>query len=170
MRKKAFISALALVASLALGACGSSGSAAPTTTTTSSTTTPTSANQVRNLTVTPAVRAALLAAGAASHGLSVADYTGLAAGQTFYAYDPATGKYWAGARLVPSSSSTPAQVANQDDGAYLLFTMVPGAKWVVYNDGLGGLAGAHCSIVVPPGVRTVWGWSLTTPCGVAPAG
>ena len=157
---------LAMVATGAIVLAGCGSSSPPTTTTTTTTTMP---SAVKNLAVTPSVRAALLAAGAASHNLTAADYTGLAAGQTYYAYDSATGTYWAGAALVPSASSTPAQVSNQDDGAYLIFTMLPGQHWVVFNDGLGGMSGAHCAVVVPAAVRTVWGWSLSTPCGIAPA-
>jgi hypothetical protein len=153
-----------LAAGCTLAGCG--GSSPPPTTTTTTTSAPAS---VQNLTVTTAIKTALLAAGAASHQLPVSDYTGLTAGLTFYAYDPADGLYWAGAQLVPSSSSQQAQVGAQDDGAYDLFTMVAGGPWTAYNDGLGNVPGSSCSISVPSAVRTVWGWSTSTPCG-APAG
>jgi cytoskeletal protein RodZ len=154
-----------LAAGAVLASCGGSSPPATTTTTTTTTTTPSGASGVQDLTVTTAIKSALLAAGAASHQLPVTDYTGLTKGLTYYAYDPGDALYWAGAQLVPSSSSEPAQVGAQDDGSYDLFTMTSGGTWTAYNDGLGTLAGSSCSIVVPAAVRTVWGWSLTTPCG-----
>ena len=147
-----------LAAAMTLAACGgSSGS----TTTTSTTTT--QAPQTQNLSVTSAVRASLLSAGANSHGLAVSDYTGLGAGETFYAYDPSTTTYYAAARLVPSPKSYQAQVSSQDDGGYNLFVRsasVPG--WTVYDDGLGGAMGSTCPIVIPASVLAVWGWKANS--------
>lgn len=163
MKRLATLAGLLGAGALALSACGSSSPPATTTTTT------TAAAAVQNLTVTPAVRAALLAAGAASHNLPVTDYTGLTKGLTFYAFDPTDQRYWAGAQLVPSASSMDAQIGAQDDGAYDLFTKASGGRWTAFNDGLGTLANATCTIVTPASVRIVWGWSTTTPCG-APAG
>jgi hypothetical protein len=99
----------------------------------------------------------------------VADYTGLTKGLTYYAYDPADALYWAGAQLVPSSSSQQAEIGAQDDGSYDLFTMAAGGAWSAYNDGLGTVPGSSCSVVVPSAVRTVWDWSQSAPCG-GPAG
>ena len=160
LARAAATAGLVVAVALALAACGSSSPSA-----TSSTTTTTSP-VAQKLAVTPALTADLLAAGAATHGLPTSDFTGLTSGDTYYAlYD---GKYWAGAQLVPSTSSQRAQVSVQDDGAYTLFTKAPGGAWVGYNDGLGGTTGSTCAIVVPSKVRAVWGWSLTTPCGAAP--
>ena len=115
----------------------------------------------KNLVVTPAVRASLLATGAASHRLPVKDYVGLTKGETYYAYDGANKTYYAGAGLDPSPSSMAAQVGAQDDGAYYLFTRAAGAsKWKIYDDGLGGADGAKCPITLPSAVRAVWGWTL----------
>ena len=61
-----------------------------------------------------------------------------------------------------------AQISAQDDGSYNLFVKSQGRPWVAYADGLGGAKGATCGIVVPLPVRMVWGWSLSTPCGIAP--
>jgi hypothetical protein len=168
---RAAAAALAVaVGGLLLAACGSSNSAAPPTT---STTTTVATTGAQNLTVTPAVRTALLAAGAATHGLPVADFTGLVKGTTFYAYDSATGTYWAGAALTPiagtSAAAQAAQVSVQDDGGYVLYTMPAGGSWTGYNDGLGEVPGSHCAIVTPTAVRKVWSWSLTTPCGGPPS-
>jgi hypothetical protein len=95
----------------------------------------------------------------------VANFTGLTAGMTYYAYDPATATYWAGAQLVPSQSSIAAQVAVQDDGSYDLFTRAAHGTWRVFEDGLGTLPGTVCAIVVPPEVRSAWGWAQGPPCG-----
>jgi hypothetical protein len=155
-----------VLGALTLGACGSTTSSSSSTT--SSTTTSLAAT-VQNLTVTPAIKTALLVAGAKGHNLPVKDFTGLRVGKTFYAYDPASGLYWAGAQLVPSPASMPAQVSVQDDGAYNLFTRTVSGSWIAYNDGLGTVPGSSCAIVTPHAVRVVWGWSTTTPCGGPPA-
>jgi hypothetical protein len=55
------------------------------------------------------------------------DYTGLAPGTTYYAFDPVTNTYYAAAGLVPSPHSLKAQVGAQDDGGYNLFTRVASA-------------------------------------------
>jgi hypothetical protein len=115
-----------------------------------------------NLVASPKVRAALVAAGAKSHGLSATDYTGLVPGQTFYGYNPASSTYWAGAGLVPSSSSQAAQVSVQDDGSYLLFTRSAGASWSAVNVGLAGVAGATCPLTVPAAILSVWHWKAGT--------
>jgi len=112
----------------------------------------------QNLVVTSALRTQLVQAGAASNNVPAADYIGLAPGSTYYAYDPATGTYWAGARLVPTSSSIKAQVSVQDDGGYLLFTKPSGGTWKVYPVGMTGVGGAACPVTVPAAVLTLWGW------------
>jgi hypothetical protein len=148
---------------VALAACGSSG--VPTTTTTSTstststTTSTTTVAEAENLGVTPAVRASLMAAGAAWHSLPVSDYTGLEAGGTYYAYDAATLTYYAASGLDASPSSVSAQVGDQDDGAYLLFTEHYGSDtWKVYGDGLGGAQDSVCPITIPTVVLELWGW------------
>jgi len=120
---------------------------------------PTTIASARLLAVTPAVRQSLLAAGAALHHLPVKDYVGLAAGTTYFAFDPSTATYYAAAGLVASQSSLSAQVGTQDDGAYNLFVKRSGAAaWTVYNDGLGGVQGARCAIALPAAVLAVWHW------------
>jgi|HubBroStandDraft_1064217.scaffolds.fasta_scaffold15902_7 hypothetical protein len=116
----------------------------------------------RNLVVTDAVRAALLQAGAALKGLPVSDFTGLVPGMTYYAYDAATATYWAGASLLPSSSSLQAQVSSQDDGAYLLFSMPAGGVWTAVNDGLGARPGSGCPAPVPAAILALWQWPAGT--------
>lgn len=111
----------------------------------------------KNLVVTDDLRTQLVAAGAKSHGLTSADYTGLTKGETYYARDGDT--EWAGAQLVPSDSSEQAQVSSQDDGSYLLFRRTTGGSWTVWDVGVaGGPEGSGCPVAVPVGVLAVWHW------------
>src|SRR5262249_18466326 len=117
---------------------------------------------IRNLVVSSAVRAQLLAAGAALHQLPVKDYTGLAKGETYYAYDPSTNTYWAGAGLVASPKSMKAQVGNQDDGAYLDFEKPPGSSWRASDAGTPGSSNYTCAVTTPSGVVSAWDWAAGT--------
>jgi hypothetical protein len=113
----------------------------------------------KDLSVTPAVIKSILQAGAAEHQLPTTDYTGLAPGTTYYAFDPVTNTYYAAAGLVPSPHSLKAQVGAQDDGSYNLFTRVSSANsWTVYNDGLGAAQDSTCPISIPASVLAVWHW------------
>ena len=154
-------------ATLALAACGtmsSGGSSAPSTSTTPATTMPrtTAAASAKNLVVDNTVRAQLLAAGAALHKLPTTDYTGLVPKETYYAYNPATNTYWAGAGLVASKKSMQAQIGDQDDGAYLVFDRPATGTWRAHDAGIPGDSHFTCSIVVPAGVLTVWHWTAGT--------
>ena len=156
------IPVLVLSSAFVLSSCGSGSATNPTTTipstTTVAVTTPTAVTQ--NLTVTPSVRLGLLNAAAAFHGLPASDYTGLLAAKTYYAFDPSTDRYYAAAGLVPKPSSYKAQVGTQDDGAYNLFTRRSNTStWTVFNDGLGGVQGAICPLVIPATVLKVWHWT-----------
>jgi hypothetical protein len=93
------------------------------------------------------------------NGLPASAYTGLVAGKTYYAFDPVTGTYWAGAALVPSNSSIRAQVSVQDDGSYILFSRQGGAAWKAQPVGLAGIAGTKCPTSVPPSILAVWNWA-----------
>jgi hypothetical protein len=149
----------ALVGGLLLSACGSSAPTVATSTTSTTTTTSTTGAAARNLVLTPGVRQSLLAAGAASHRLPVSDYTGLAPVTAYYALDPSTGTYYAAAGINASSNSLQAQIGDQDDGGYLLFTRPVGSStWTVYNDGLGAAQGSICPIKIPAAVLAVWNW------------
>jgi hypothetical protein len=112
-----------------------------------------------NLVVTGDVRSQLLQAGAALNGLSASAFTGLVSGDQYYAYDPATATYWAGAGLLPSSSSLRAQVSVQDDGSYVLFHRRAGAAWTAADVGQVDIGGTKCSILVPASVLAVWNWA-----------
>jgi hypothetical protein len=112
--------------------------------------------------VTAAIRAQLVAAGAAVNGIPVAEYTGLAPGLTYLALDRSTNTYWAGARLVPAPSADPsaptrAQVASQDDGSYYIFSRPEGGGWTAHPAGASG-PDTPCPVPVPAAVTTVWGW------------
>jgi uncharacterized lipoprotein NlpE involved in copper resistance len=133
-----------------------------TTTTTAVSPTTTSSPTAKNLAVTAAVRAQLLQAGAAFNSLPASDYTGLQPGTTYYAYDPTTNTYWAGAALAPSPSSTQAQVSSQDDGSYLLFTQSANGAWVAHDVGLAGVGGSQCPLAVPPAILALWNWAPGT--------
>jgi predicted lipoprotein with Yx(FWY)xxD motif len=139
-----------LTSALLLAACGSS---SPSSTITS-TVAPT-----RNISITPVLIKSLLQAGAAYHSLPAKDFTGLAPGMTYYAFDPADNTYYASAGLVASPNSLQAQVGDQDDGGYNIFVRVAtAAKWTVYNDGLGAAQDVKCPITFPPSVLAVWNW------------
>jgi hypothetical protein len=181
------IIAIALSGTVALAGCGgssgtgssstaavsttqtSTGSSSTGTVTASSTgststgsTSTSAATGAENLLVTKALRAELVQAGAAMNGLPASAYTGLVAGQTYYAYDPGTGTFWAGSALVPSHSSQRAQVSVQDDGGYVLFSRPDGGSWKGQPVGLTGTEGAKCPTAVPPPVLAVWGWAPGT--------
>jgi predicted lipoprotein with Yx(FWY)xxD motif len=144
-----------LVSALLLAACGST---TPSTTTASVTTT-TTVEPAQNLSITPAVIKSLLKAGAAYHSLPTKDFTGLAPGMTYYAYDPANITFYASAGLVASPNSLQAQIGDQDDGGYNIFVRVAtAAHWTVYNDGLGAAQDVKCPITFPPSVLAVWNW------------
>ncbi len=161
--------ALAVSVLAGLGACsaGPSNSArsttssvAPTSPTTTSATTTTAVPATSNLVVTDDIRSELVAAGAALNSLPPSAYTGLRPGETYYAYDSTTGTYWAGAGLVPSSSSTPAQVSVQDDGAYLLFDRPQNGSWKAIDVGLAGTPdGTACPVTVPAAILRLWNWA-----------
>jgi hypothetical protein len=110
------------------------------------------------------VRKQLIKAGAAAlnSSLPASDYTGLVKGETYYAYDPATKTYWAGAALVPSKASQPAGVSVQDDGSYLLFTRAASGKWKAQTVGLTLGTGAKCAISVPASILALWHWAAGT--------
>ena len=158
------IAALAVVLAASTG-CGSTGAgSAPngSLAASGSSTAATTPTAVENLTVTDRIRAQLLAEGAALHKLPTADYTGLVKGETYYAYDPSSKTYWAGAGLVAKPGATQAQIGNQDDGAYLLFERAAGGSWKAYPAGIPGSTQFICMVKPPTQVDAVWGWAAGT--------
>jgi hypothetical protein len=112
-----------------------------------------------NLRVNDAIRAELLQVGAELHGVPASEYVGLTPGKTYYAYDPDTMTYWAGARLMPSATSSRAQVSVQDAGSYTLFKKIKGGLWTAFNDGGGGEEGHGCPQALPASILAMWGWN-----------
>ena len=76
------------------------------------------------------------------------------AGDTYYAYDPATGTYWAGMKFTPTPTSAD-QSAFQDAGAYYLFTKGSTGTWSSVG---AGLAGSPCP-AIPAAVVALWDWA-----------
>jgi hypothetical protein len=111
-----------------------------------------------NLKVDDGLRAELVQAGANLKGIPASEFVGLKPGLTYYAYDPDTLTYWAGARLVPSPTSERAQVSSQDAGAYTLFKKIKGGAWTAFNNGNLGEPRA-CPQALPASIVTMWGWS-----------
>jgi hypothetical protein len=152
-----------LASALLLAACGSTTHATNTTTSTKAPTTTATVDAAQNLPISPAIIKSLLQAGAAYHSLPAKDFTGLAPGMTYYAYDPANLTFYAAAGLDASPNSLQAQIGDQDDGGYNIFVRVASANnWTVYNDGLGAAQDVKCPITFPPSVLAVWDWKANS--------
>ena len=55
---------------------------------------------------------------------------------TYYAYDPDTLTYWAGASLkMGPNPSERAQISGQDAGSYILYKKIKGGEWTAFNIG-----------------------------------
>jgi hypothetical protein len=109
-----------------------------------------------NLRVNDAIRAELVQVGAELHGVPASEFVGLVPGMTYYAYDPDTMTYWAGAHLKPSPTSSRAQVSVQDAGSYTLFKKIKGGLWTAFSDGARRDAG--CPQDVPAPILAMWQW------------
>jgi hypothetical protein len=166
------LAAAAVIGAAGCGSGGSSGSSGPGSTQPSTSTpadsapatsTPTTATApapgAQNLVIDNRIRAQLVAAGAAAHKLTPKDYLGLVKGETYYAYVPAKGIYWAGAGLDPSPKSLQAQIGSQDDGAYMVFERHGGGPWRVWETGIPGDPQFTCAVKVPASVLKVWEWT-----------
>jgi hypothetical protein len=110
-----------------------------------------------NLKVDDNLRAELVQAGADLKQIPASEFVGLVPGMTYYAYDPDTLTYWAGAKLRPSPTSERAQVSSQDAGAYTLFKKIKGGLWTAFNDGTAGEP-RGCPQALPASIVTMWGW------------
>lgn len=117
-----------------------------------------SATSAQNLVLTDAIRAQLVAAAAKLNSLPASAYVGLVHGESYYGFDPATNTYWAGGALDPSPSSQQAQVSVQDDGGYYIFQEPAGGSWTASSEGMAGIAGAVCSVNIPPALVALWHW------------
>lgn len=139
---------------------------APSTTGSSTSTTSTTLPAVNNLTATSQLKAQLLAAYAAAKSLPVQDFRGPESGTTFYAYDTATGTYWATAQFTPASGA-PQQVlvGMQDGGDRGVFSRTGGDPW---HASLGGMPWP-CPGDLPAGVMAAWNLTYPGSCIVASA-
>jgi hypothetical protein len=126
------------------------------------TTTATTVPAAQDLAVTDQLQAELIQVVETEGGLPAGSYTGLVPGETYYAYDPSTDTYWAGAALVPSTASEQAQVSVQDDGSYHLFEQVGSGAWNDFEVGFTGIDNTACPVAVPPAVLALWGWAANT--------
>jgi len=110
--------------------------------------------------VTSAIRAGLLAAAAQYKHVPVDDYSVLAETGAYYAYDPATRTYWAGAGLVPKPGSVAGAVSVQDNGSYDVFRRSEDGPWHVHDVGLAGTSGSvgPCPVTIPADVLRAWSW------------
>ncbi len=152
MRKIVVILLLAALTPVLAGCQNSSGAS----------TQPQSQTAVNEKVTTP-LRNQLIAAAAKINGnVPVAQYAGLEPGRTYYAFDPATKTYWAGAGLVPHSDSTAAAVSVQDNGSYNLFRRTVGGSWTAYDVGLAGVGGTRCPVEPPATILRLWAWPTNT--------
>jgi hypothetical protein len=110
---------------------------------------------VRALAVSRDVRNELTAAFADYKGIPPSDVAGISPGSVYYAFDPATGTYWAEANFLPSLTAPAKVLVGFQDGASIgLFTRFANGSWQVQ---LGGEP-AVCTEVAffPRAVLTAW--------------
>jgi hypothetical protein len=130
-------------------------------------TTPAAAG-VQNLVVTPSVLSELQAAYVAYMQFPPSDIAGTAPNSVYYAYEPATGSYWAMATFVESATASLNTTVDMQDGSNTgMFSETSGGAWQVVREG------------VPPGcgllqffpAAVIAAWALPTPiCPEAPPG
>jgi hypothetical protein len=126
---------------------------------------------VRALAVSPDVREELTAAFADYKGISPSDVAGIRPGSAYYAYDPATGTYWALADFLPSRTAPSNVLVGFQDGASIgLFTRFADGSWQVQ---LGGEPDVCAEVAFfPPAVLSTWSLPADTAgfgCSAPPA-
>jgi hypothetical protein len=125
----------------------------------------TASSGIRNLVVSSAVRSELSATYVAYKGISPSDIAGTRPGSIYYAYDPATDRYWALATFEPSrTASLTVTVGFQDGGAIGLFTKIGTGTWHVVAGGIPTICGEVQFF--PRAVLTAWSLPTDT-TGVA---
>jgi len=88
------------------------------------------AGGIRNLVISRAVRSELTAAYVAYRRISPSDVAGTRPGSVRYAYDPATGTYWALANFALSGTASPRVLVGFQDGvSWGFFTKVGSGPW-----------------------------------------
>jgi hypothetical protein len=129
--------------------------------------TPAAPGGIRNLAISSAERSELTQAFMAHKGISLSDVQGAGPlpGSVYYAYDPATGTYWALAAFDPSSTaSSKVSVDFQDGGGTGMFRMASGGSWQVQNSGVP----STCSelLFFPKAVLQTWRMPTSAPSGM----
>lgn len=119
------------------------------------------ATGVQNLVVTPSVRADLQATYVAFMHFPPSDIAGTAPNSIYYAFDPATGTYWAMATFVPSATaSSNTTVEMQDGGDTGMFTKASDGTWQVTRASFP--TGSGLLQFFP--TRVIAAWALSTLC------
>jgi hypothetical protein len=120
-----------------------------------------------NLPVTAAIRTDLIAVAAASSNIPVSQVV-MEPNLTYYAYDPTSATYWAGAKFETTPSS-PNETAFEDANSYFIFSMTNGGSWMSRG---AGLEGTSCP-PIPAAIVALWNWTAGTcdppPSATAPA-
>jgi hypothetical protein len=87
--------------------------------------------------------------------LRPSDIAGTARGSVYYAYDAATGTYWAKAIFVPSATASQNAIVDQQDGDNAgLFTRTSSGAWRMRPEGMP--PGCGIRAFLPTAVITVW--------------
>jgi hypothetical protein len=110
---------------------------------------------VRSLVVSRNLRNELTVAYVVLRGIPLSDVAGTIPGSVYYAYDPATGTYWAEAIFEPSSTASVKVLVGFQDGASVGFFTKPGnSGWEVQEGG----APPVCTetLFFPPAVLRAW--------------
>jgi hypothetical protein len=87
------------------------------------------------------------------------DFGGIEPGTSYYAYDPSTHTFWAGARLTAATDN--GAVALQDADSYFLMEKPAGGSWTVYPTGFA----TGCPSNLPDGIKQIWHLELATSSG-----
>jgi outer membrane murein-binding lipoprotein Lpp len=126
-------------------------------------TTPAAPSAPRNLTLTPAVKAQLVAAFVAAKKINADEVTGETPGSGYYAYLPATRTYWALAGFTLSSkASYQTQVDTQDGGGHFLFSRRAGEPWTGSATGIPW----PCPGQLDPALSRLWNLPYLAGCTV----
>ncbi len=117
---------------------------------------------VKSLIVTDTVKGQLVAAFAPVHQVAVGEVAGTDPGSVFYAYDEATGTYWAAAFFFPAASDTPSvKETFQDAGSNGIFSRAANGRWRFRGAGAPLLCVEEH--VVPKAVLAAWGIPRSSP-------
>lgn len=120
---------------------------------------------IRNLRISSTGRSDLTAAFVAYKRIPPSDVRGPLRGSVYYAYDPATGTYWALARFAPASTSLNVQVSFQDGGAVAMYRKAGAGPWQVQTAGVPFVCGYLRFF--PQAVLTAWSMPTARPAGVS---